>query len=172
LIDPEHHSLFEPEDDSWLWESEPDTIIDGLLCDSVISPANHVIQFGGDDRLIEAVYDHKELRRLVPHVDDMLGDILATWRNREEADRLGEDCPEWEDDGDWEACEYAKLARDCLIDAGCIFAEFDLYEDIIYFTGRPDVLRRSFDLCIALAADSQAVLNIVAHSRGEFWGHP
>jgi hypothetical protein len=135
-----------------------------LLSNSVITPTKNVVTFSDDDFLIEAVYEDDELRPLVPHVDEMLGDITATWKGKKEANKLGDEVPEWDDPDYSESRNYAKVVRDILIDAGCIFAELDRYEKVIYFTGHADVLKRSFDFCVETADESEAVLRVVSPS--------
>src|SRR5580704_8594791 len=99
-----------------------------LLSNSVITPTKNVVTFSDDEFLIEAVYEDDELRPLVPFVDEMLGDITATWKGKKEANKLGDEVPEWDDPDYSESRNYAKVVRDILIDAGCIFAELDRYE--------------------------------------------
>ena len=86
----------------------------------------------------------------------MLGDITATWKFQEEADKFGEDAPEWDDPDFSEARKYAEVARHHLIDAGCIFAKpriRPVREMSSTSTGLADVLKRSFDFCVELADD-------------------
>ena len=122
-----------------------------LFGDSVITPTGRTVPFGDDD--FQAVYEDDELRPLVPHVDEMLGDINGTWKFHEEADKFGEDVPEWDDPDYREASKYAEQVRATLIDAGCIFAEHDRYDEEICFIGLAEVLKASFDLCVELADD-------------------
>ena len=130
-----------------------------MRSNSVITPSRHILRFGFDERFIEAVCEDEELRPLVPGIDEMFDDIEAAAQFDMPPARA--DDPTWEDLQRPTASDYARIARGHLINAGCIFAEHDRYEDLIYFTGLADVLKRRFKLCLKLAEDSQPVLNIV-----------
>ena len=132
-----------------------------LWCDSVITPTRRAVPFGDDDFLVEEVYEDHELRPLVPHVDEMLGDITATWRSRDE---LGDEFPEWDDPEYSESRKYAEQVRATLIDAGCIFAEFDRDDKAICFTGRGQALKASFDLCLELADNLEVEFRVASRS--------
>jgi hypothetical protein len=126
-----------------------------------ISPTKRVVEFGGVEFLVEAVYDDQELRRLIPDAHEILGDIKATRRCHEDADRLGEEVSEWDEPSYLQSPNYGNAVRDRLIDAGCIVAEENRDETAVVFNGLAAVLKEAFDVCVELAEDREAVFRIV-----------
>ena len=124
-----------------------------------------VVGFGVDELLVEAVYNNREIRRFIP----TLMKCSARFQQRASGGSKQRSRVKATPNGKTQTTMAPKLAltpnwSEQLIDCGCIFAERDREEEVVYFSGVAQVLKRSFDFCVNLAYDYEPVVDVVTRS--------